>query len=320
MEASVPKGFAVPPAEPFDPELQALAESLPGGLALPVTEDPVKSRDQFRRITVALRESQPPANLERMDDITVPGAAGDQLARVYVPVGGGNGGTLLFFHGGGFIIGDIPSYELQVRTIAERTGMITISAEYRLAPEDPFPAAADDAESIASWVVENVDKFGGDAARIVVAGDSAGANLAAVVGQHVDGFAGQVLIYPAVDFATTYDSVDQHADGPVLTKEAGKLFQAAYVGDGDPADPRLSPFFGEDFGNQPPSVVVTTEYDILRDVGLAYTAKLEEYGVPTKHLHYPSLMHGFMGCFPFSKTCDQALDEIAAATAALSNH
>lgn len=311
-------GFAVPPAEPFDPELQKLADNLPGGLALPVGDDPVKSRDQFRRITVALREQLPPGNLDRMDDIVVPGAAGDLAARVYVPVGGGNGGTLLFLHGGGFIIGDIPSYELQVRTFAERTGMITISAEYRLAPEDRFPAAADDALSIASWVIENVGDFGGDAARIVVAGDSAGGNLAAVVGQHIDGIAGQVLIYPAMDFATSYDSVDQHADGPVLTKEAGSVFRAAYLGDADPSDPRLSPLFGEDFGNQPPSVVITTEYDILRDGGLAYAAKLEQFGVPVNHLHYPSLMHGFMGCFPFSKTCDAALDEICAATIQLS--
>lgn len=320
MEAAAPNGFVVPTAEPFDPELQALAESLPGGLALPMSDDPVKSRDQFRRITVALRESLPPANLERMDDIAVPGALGDQAARVYVPVGGGNGGTLLFFHGGGFIIGDIPSYELQVRSIAERTGMITISAEYRLAPEDPFPAAADDAVSIASWVIENVDEFGGDASRIVVAGDSAGGNLAAVVGQHLDGIVGQVLIYPAIDFATTYDSVDQHADGPVLTKEAGSVFQNAYLTGRDPADPRISPLFGENFGNQPPSVVVTTEYDILRDGGLAYAAKLEQFGVPVKHLHYPSLMHGFMGCFPFSKSCDRALDEICAAALELSNN
>ena len=317
MEASATNGFAVPPAKPFDPELQTLADNLPGGLALPVSDDPVKSRDQFRRITVALRDSQPPANLAGMEDIVVPGAHGDLPARVYVPFGEGPTGTLLFFHGGGFIIGDIESYELQVRTIAERTGMTTISAEYRLAPEDPFPAAVDDALSIASWVVANVEEFGDDASRIVVAGDSAGANLAAVVGQHVDGIAGQVLIYPAIDFSTTYGSVDQHADGPVLTKEAGGVFQAAYLGDADPTDPRVSPLLGENFGKQPPSVVVTTEYDILRDGGLAYAAKLEEFGVPVKHLHYPSLMHGFMGCFPFSKTCDRALDEICAATVGL---
>jgi acetyl esterase len=151
----------------------------------------------------------------------------------------------------------------------------------------------------------------------VVAGDSAGGNLAAVVGQQLDGIAGQVLIYPAIDFATDYDSVDQHADGPVLTKEAGELFRAAYMGSSDPAEPRLSPLFGEDFGKQPPSVVITTEYDILRDGGLAYAAKLKEYGVPVKHLHYPSLMHGFMGCFPFSETCDRALDEICASAVAL---
>lgn len=308
----------VPTAEPFDPELKALADRLPGGLALPASDDPVKSRDQFRRITVALRETLPPANLERIDDITVPGAVGSQAARVYVPVGGGNGGTLLFFHGGGFIIGDIPSYELQVRSIAERTGMITVSAEYRLAPENPFPAAADDAVSIAAWVIENVDKLGGDVAGIVVAGDSAGGNLAAIVGQHVDGIAGQVLIYPAIDFATAYESIDQHADGPVLTKEAGDLFRKAYLGDGDPLDPRISPLFGEHFENQPPCVVVTAEYDILRDGGLAYAAKLEESGVPVKHLHYPSLMHGFMGFIPFSKACDQALDEICEAAVELS--
>ncbi|MBJ7459020.1 MAG: alpha/beta hydrolase [Thermoleophilaceae bacterium] len=313
MEAPASNGFAVPPAEPFDPELKTLADSLPGGLALPVSDDPVKSRDQFRRITVALREQLPPGNLERMDDITVPGAAGDLPARVYIPVGGGSGGTLLFLHGGGFIVGDIPSYELQVRTIAERTGMITISPEYRLAPEEPFPAAADDAVSIATWVVANVDRFGGDASRVVVAGDSAGGNLAAVVGQHVDGIAGQVLIYPTTDFSTTYASVEQHADGPVLTKQAGGQFRRAYLGGTDPTDPRVSPLLGEDFGSQPPSVVVTSEYDILRDEGLAYAAKLSEYGVPVKHLHYPSLMHGFMGCFPFSKACDLAMDEICGA-------
>jgi acetyl esterase len=317
VEASAPNGFVVPPAEPFDPELQALADKLPGGFALPVGNDPVKSRDQFRRITVALRDAQPPANLAAMEDITVPGASGDQKARVYVPFGEGPTGTLLFLHGGGFIIGDIESYELQIRTIAERTGMTTISAEYRLAPEDPFPAAADDAVSIASWVVANVDQFGGDASRIVVAGDSAGGNLAAVIGQHVDGIAGQVLIYPALDFATDYGAFEQHADGPVLTKLAGETFRAAYLGSSDPSEPRLSPLFGEDFGNQPPTLVVTAEYDILRDGGLAYAAKLEAFGVPVKHLHYPSLMHGFMGFFPFSKTCDRALDEICAGAVAL---
>lgn len=317
MSVEASNGFVVPPAEPFDSQLQQLAENLPGGLALPLSDDPVKFRNQFRRITVALRESLPPANLAAMEDITVPGATGDLRARVYIPFGEGSTGTFLFFHGGGFVIGDIESYELQVRAIAERTGMHVISAEYRLAPEDPFPAAADDAIAIAEWVVAHVDDFGGDATKVIVGGDSAGGNLSAVVAQNVDGIAGQVLIYPVTNASTVYPSVAQHADGPVLTGEAGALFIRAYKGDADGHDPRMSPLLDPDFANQPPAVVVTTEYDILRDDGLAYAAKLEEYGVPVKHLHYPSLMHGFMGCFPFSETCDRALNEICAGAVAL---
>ncbi|MGH2960159.1 MAG: alpha/beta hydrolase, partial [Solirubrobacterales bacterium] len=287
----------VPTAEPLDSQIQLLVDNLPGGLALPAGSDPIKARAQFRRITGGLREQLPPANLAAIEDITVPGANGDQRARVYIPHGDKPTGTFLFFHGGGFIIGDIESYELQTRTIAERTGMQVISAEYRLAPEDPFPAAADDALSITEWVLAHADDFGEDASRVIVGGDSAGGNLAAVVAQGLEGIAGLVLVYPAADFSTRYPSLDEHADGPVLTKEAGLVFHAAYLGDSDPEDPRLSPLQGEDFGHHPPAVVVTCEYDILRDPGLAYAAKLADFDVPLTHLHYPSLMHGFMGFF-----------------------
>ena len=317
MEASSPAGFTVPPAEPFDAQLQQLADNLPGGLALPAVDDPVKARDQFRRITVALREQLPPADLDRVEDITVPGATGELKARVYWPHPGDTGGTLLFVHGGGFVVGDIESYELQVRTIAERTGMPTISVEYRLAPENPGPDAADDVFSIAQWALANAGDFGGNPDKVIIAGDSAGGNLAAVAAQRVPGLAGQVLIYPTTDFSHDYPSVEQHADGPVLTAVAGELFMKAYVGDSDPADPLLSPLLFEDFAAQPPAVVVTTEYDILRDQGLAYAARLAESGVPVQHFHHPSLMHGFMGCFPFSDACDKALTQLCEAAKSL---
>jgi acetyl esterase len=317
VSSEASSGYKVPAAEPLDSQIQTLVDNLPNGLALPVGDDAVKAREQFRRITVGLREQLPAGDLAETRDITVPGAVGDQRGRVYVPHGEKPMGTFLFFHGGGFIVGDIESYELQARTFAERTGMQVVSVEYRLAPEDPFPAAADDAVSIAKWVLARIDDFGGDAARVIVGGDSAGGNLAAVVAQDINGFAGQVLIYPAADFSKRYPSLDEHGEGPVLTKRAAEVFHTAYLGDADPSDPRLSPLLGADFGNQPPAVVVTCEYDILRDSGLAYAARLEEFGVPVTRLHYPSLMHGLTGFFPLSEACDRALDEICAAAVAL---
>ncbi len=312
MSAAVPAPFTVPPAAPLDAGLKELDESLPGGLGLPMGDDPVKARAQFTRLTVALRDQQPPANLAAMEDITVPGATGEHKARVYVPFGEERRPAILFFHGGGFVIGEVESYELQTRTIAERTGMQLISAEYRLAPEDPFPAAADDAESIARWALAHAADFGDG--RLIVMGDSAGGNLAAVVAQNVTGITGQVLIYPATDCSRDYPSLEEHADGPVLTGEAVELFNAAYVGDSDATDPRVSPLYGAGDPDQPPAVVVTCEYDAMRDPGLAHAATLEAAGAAVEHMHYPTLTHGFMGLFALNSACDAALDEICAAT------
>lgn len=301
----------VPAAEPLDPQVKQLQDSLPGGLALPVGNDPVKARDQFRRITVALRDQQPAADLASVEDVELPGAEGPQKARIYHPKSPVSDATFLFFHGGGFVIGDIESYDLQVRTLAERSGLRTISAEYRLAPEDPWPAAVDDAVAIAEQLLSD------SSGPVIVGGDSAGGCLAAVVAQNVAGLAGQVLIYPVTDFVTEYSSHSEHADGPVLTAAATELFRHAYVGDVDPSDPRVSPLSAEDLSGLPPAVVVTDEYDVLRDAGLAYAARLDEAGVLKTHLHYPSLTHGFMGLFPFSTACDAALTDIADATASL---
>lgn len=308
-------GGQVPPGRPLDAELQNLVDNLPGGLALPVKNDPVDARNQFRRLTVALRDAQPPANLAAMEDLTVPGVASDQKARAYIPFGEQKLPMILFFHGGGFVVGDVESYELQVRTLAERTGMTLVSVEYRLAPEDPFPAAADDAESIARWALAQAEDFGDG--RVIVMGDSAGGNLAAVVAQNVEGIAGQVLIYPASDFSRDYPSLEEHSDGPVLTGEAGRLFHAAYAAGADTTDPRMSPLFGADSPGQPPAVVITCEYDILRDAGIAHANALESAGGAVTHLHFPTLTHGFMGMYPLSAACSSAIDEFCAATLAI---
>lgn len=310
-------GSPLPPAEPLDAEIQALVDNIPGGIALPSGGDPVKVRDTFRRITVALRDQQGPPNLAAVEELTVPGADGEFAARVYRPRGQAQSATILFFHGGGFVVGDIETHDLQVRTLAERAGATIVSAEYRLAPEHPFPAAVDDAESIARWAVACAEELGGDRARVLVAGDSAGGNLAAVCAQRVPGISGQLLIYPTTDFAGVTQAMADHADGPLLTLEAGALFRTAYLGDADPEDPRISPLRGENFSAQPPAVIVTCEYDILRDDGFLYAEKLREHGVAVTHLHYPSLMHGFLGFGPLSVACDDAFDEIVGALESL---
>lgn len=317
MSGVVAAGTGLPPAAPLDPQIQTLVDNLPNGISLPVGTDPVKARAQFERITVALRDQQGPADLAGIENIKVPGAAGELDARIYIPFGEGDTPTILFFHGGGFIVGSIESHDLQVRSIAERTGATVVSAEYRLAPENPFPAAADDAESIARFVVANIDRFGGDASRVIVAGDSAGGNLAAVCAQNVPGVTGQLLIYPVVDFATVTPAMTEHAEGPLLTAKAASVFHEAYAGSADHTDPRLSPIFAEDLSGLPPAVVVTCEYDILRDGGAAYAEKLRDASVPVTQLHYPSLMHGFMGFFPLSSGCDAALAELCEAATTL---
>lgn len=309
----------LPPPEPLDAQIQQLVDNLPGGIALPSGGDPVKVRDTFRRITVALRDQQGPPDLAAVEEITVPGATGELAARVYRSRGEEPQATILFFHGGGFVVGDIETHDLQVRTLAERAPATIVSAEYRLAPEAPFPAAVDDAEVTARWVAANVERFGRDAKRLFVAGDSAGGNLAAVCAQRVPGITGQLLIYPTTDFAGVTQAMADHAEGPLLTLEAGALFRTAYLGDADPEDPRISPLRGEDFSALPPAVIVTCEYDILRDDGGAYAEKLRAAGVPVVHLHYPSLMHGFLGFGPLSKACDAAFDEIAAALESLTS-
>ncbi|MBI5311138.1 MAG: alpha/beta hydrolase [Actinobacteria bacterium] len=302
---------------PLDPQIKSLNEALPGGLALPVS-DPVEAREVFRTLNVGVGESQPKAELASIEDIEVPGAEGPHDARLYLPHADDAVPTLVFFHGGGFVIGDVESYDFQARTIAERAGVAVLSVDYRLAPEDPFPAAVEDAEAITHWALDHAEQLGGDPDRVAVGGDSAGGNLAAVTAQSLASddrqpFA-QVLIYPVLDFAGDYPSRQQNADGPLLTHAHLELFNEAYVpGDTDPRDPRLSPLLADDLEDLPPALVVTAGYDPLRDEGDLFAEALAEDGVAVKHLRYDSLIHGFFGLGPFSAGCAEAVEEVCAA-------
>jgi acetyl esterase len=305
----------------LDPQFQSLVDNIPGGIALPAG-DAVAARELFEKLTTALRDSQPPANLAATEEITVPGAAGDLAARIYRPHAEGPTATTLFIHGGGFVVGSIESYDLTARTFAERSGTTLLSVNYRLAPEDPFPAGIEDALSIARWTLANVDQLGGDPARVIVSGDSAGGNLAAVIAQQLvdqsPGFSAQVLLYPVLDFVNHYPSRDEHADGPVLTRVAAEMFDKAYMTEGfDRADPLASPMLFDNLAALPPTIVATAKYDALHDDGVEYVKRLKAAGVDVTHLDYDTLPHGFFGFGPLSPGADAAISEVSDAVGKL---
>ncbi|MFY9488288.1 MAG: alpha/beta hydrolase [Solirubrobacterales bacterium] len=301
----------------LDPQIQALEENLPGGLALPMG-DPVEARVNFRDVNVNMASYQPAADLAAIEDLEVPGAAGPLAAKLYRPRADGPTATLVYFHGGGFVIGDVEAYDLQVRTLAENSGATVLSCDYRLAPEDPFPAGIDDAESITRWALDNVASLGGDPQRVAVGGDSAGGNLAAVTAQtlrdQTPGLSAQVLLYPVLDLddeAEHYPSREENAAGPLLTRERIDWFNELYVPVGaDRMNPRMSPGVAEDLTGLPPTILVTAGFDLLRDEGDHYGGRLAAAGVPVRHLRYESLIHGFCGFGPLSTGCAEAIAEI----------
>lgn len=306
---------------PLDPQIKLLHEAVPGGLGLPIGP-PEEARELFRTLNVGVGDSQPPADLAAIEELEVPGAAGPLRARLYRPHADGPTPTLLYLHGGGFVVGDVEAYDFQTRTLAEVAGVTLLSLDYRLAPENPFPAAVEDAVAVARWTVSQAETLGGDPARVAIGGDSAGANLAAVAAQTLRdepaGLSAQVLIYPITDFVNPHPSRDENADAPLLTKDRMEWFDAHYVSDGvDPADPRVSPLLAKDLSGLPPAIMVTAGHDPLRDEGDAYAEAMAAAGVPVRHLRYDSLIHGFFGLGPFSAGCAQAIEEVCLATGEL---
>jgi len=253
-------------------------------------------------------------------EIAVPTPDGDLPATLYTPVGlPEQSGLLVFFHGGGWVIGTRASHDNAVRFLAKHAGVRVLSIEYRLAPEFPFPAAAEDALAAFEYAVAKASDLGADPERIAVGGDSAGGNLAAVTSQEALRRGGplpafQLLIYPATDFAQRYRSQDLFAENLFLTDEDMKWFQGHYIPEGaDLTDPRLSPLRAADVSGLPPALVVTAGFDPLRDEGEAYAEKLREAGVPVAVRRHEDLIHGFINFTGVGTRFREALAEIAGA-------
>ena len=306
---------------PIDPQLATLLGFLEEAGTPPMHEGtPEQARAGFRALAVDLRDPSLLPEMASVEDVRLPGGAAARAGRVYRPLATPPGGglpTVAFFHGGGFVIGDLDTHDLTCRLIAARCEAVVVSVDYRLAPEHPFPAGLEDVLAATHWVGDHLDELGG-APVLGVAGDSAGGNLAAVAAQVLrdEGrpLAAQLLVYPVTDSAGSYPSHTENAEGYFLDAATMAWFGAQYAGgvDGlDPTDPRLSPLRGRLEGLAP-AVVVTAELDPLRDDGNAYARALAEADVPVEHRVFPGLIHGFVDMGRHSEAADRAVEETLA--------
>ena len=252
------------------------------------------SIEEFRRLAYdALRVSGDPEPMEEVGDEEVAGAAGPLRARRYVPAGHGDG-LLVYFHGGGFVRGDLNTHDPLCRRLASSSRCQVLAIDYRLAPEHPFPAAAEDAVAVTEWAGV---QHGG---ALAVGGDSSGGNIAAVAALHTRDSGGpqlaaQVLLYPVTDATMGSPSMDELAEGRMLTKDSLAWMYDQYFPDGaNRSDPRASPVLAESLEGVAPAVVVTAGNDPLRDDANRYATHLEEAGVPVEHLVYGGTIHSFM--------------------------
>jgi acetyl esterase len=254
-------------------------------------------------------------------DRTAPGPAGEIPVRVYVPTSeSGPRPVLVYFHGGGWVIGDIETHDCTVRAVAEASGATVVSVDYRLAPENPFPAALDDCIAAVRWVADNAAELDIDPARLAVGGDSAGGNLAAVVAHELRSGGGpeacfQLLVYPVTDGTMAHRSVEENAEGYFLTKDTMDWFWEQYVGDGDRTGARVSPMHlpDEALAGLPPALVITAEYDPLRDEGEAYATRLAAAGVDVTSRRFDGMIHGFFSMRDLVPEGKVAVDEAGAA-------
>ncbi|HVJ01146.1 MULTISPECIES: alpha/beta hydrolase [Bradyrhizobium] len=260
--------------------------------------------------------------LARVAPLAIPAPHGVIPARLYVPKEprqrDGLSPALVFFHGGGWVIGDLDSHDVVCRQLAVEGALIVISIDYRLAPEHKFPAAAEDAVAATQWVAGNARELGIDASRLSIGGDSAGGNLTAVVALAArdaggPALAGQVLIYPATDFAMTHGSHSEPETSVLLTHSVIRWFRDHYLNSAaDIHDWRASPARAQSLAGLPPAYVLTAGADPLRDEGDEYADRLRQAGVPVTTKHYPGQFHGFFTMGKLLAKANVAVGEIGA--------
>ncbi len=301
---------------PLEPDVAAIVDLMHGPEVPPMETLPVA---EVRATTEAAAALSPDrgADVASVTSVEIGGVP----CLVVRPHATGTLPVLVWFHGGGWVIGSAGMSLHTARDLAAGAGCVVVVPEYRLAPEHPFPAAFDDALAVTSSTLRRATEWSGDPGRVAVGGDSAGGNLAALAALAQPGLVFQLLAYPVTDATMTHDSY-AIADNGLLTASMMRWFVRCYVGDGDRTDPRVSPLFtsAEQLASACPALVLVAEYDPLRDEGEAYAARLEEAGVPTELVRFDGQTHGFLslaGVIPSARPClDLAIDRLRRALGA----
>jgi acetyl esterase len=300
---------------PLDPQAQVVIDMIASMGVGDLTPD-----TDPNEIRALMNAAVLPSGIElaSVTDREIPGPAGPIPVRVYRPAGDAPKPVVVYYHGGGWVLGSLETHDGTCRRLADGADAVVVSVDYRMGPEDRFPAAVEDSYAALTWVAANAAELGADAARLVVAGDSAGGNLAAVTSQLArDGgpaIRSQLLIYPVTDHEFTSVSMEENAEGYYLSRDMMRWFYDHYLNDpseGD--DPRVSPIRHDDLTGLPPAFVLTAQYDPLRDQGMAYAEALRAAGNDVAMTNYEGLFHGFISMFDLIDAGKAAFDDAIAA-------
>jgi acetyl esterase len=294
----------------LDPQIQPLVDAINLAAA---DAPPNPTLDDRRQAYLALSTvAGPGPQLDHVEDSVVPGPAGDIPVRIYRNEGAH--GIFVYYHGGGFTIGDLDTHDEVCRQLAKQSNSTVMAVRYRLAPEAPFPAAVEDAWAALQWADSHRSELGGSAnSKIVVGGDSAGGNLSAVVAlmardARLD-LAAQLLVYPGTKNDDASPSMSENADGYILDKETVDWFMVQY--DADPSDWRASPALAGSHEGLAPTLVVTAQYDPLRDQGAEYAKTLEAVGVSVIYTNYDGMVHIFFQLGPLADAAARCVTQVS---------
>jgi acetyl esterase len=281
----------------LDPEAQALLEVMrAAGTAQPYMLSLAEARESMRAALVTKGE---PIALRSVEDVSLPTPHGPLAMRLYRPAAGALP-LALFLHGGGWTLNDLDTHDRLCRRIARRSGWLLASLDYRRAPEYRHPAALEDAQDAYRWLLDNAERVGGDVSRVALVGESSGATTVACLTLLLRDLGAplpvlQILVYPITDMCGRWPSYEERGSGYTLDSEFVRWSLGNYLPAGhDPADPYLLPLAAADHGGLPPTLVMTAEFDPLRDEGIAYAQRLAEAGVTVRHIHAEDQMHSFL--------------------------
>lgn len=283
---------------PLDPQVEKILQET-AALGLPAYQD--LSPDAARKQMLSLAPPvDPMLSVKRLENRNIPGPDGEIPIRLYYPECDPPFAVLVYFHGGGWVIGNLDTHHGVCHALANTSGCLVVSVDYRLAPEHRYPAAVEDAYAAAKWVAENSNVIQADPNRLAVGGDSAGGHLAAVVAlmardRKAPRIDFQVLIYPITDCSFNTPSYQENKEGYMLTRDLMKWFWHHFIEDaGEANNPYVSPLRADDLSDLPPALIVTAEYDPLRDEGEAYGKRMQAAGVSVTLSRYPGMIHAFI--------------------------